>query len=244
MPSKKLVVISDIHGNLEALEAVFSDIDRLGLDTVVCLGDNIGYGPEPDQVLTFLRSKNIPSLMGNHEWGLLDERSLQWFNPQARRSLLQNKLLLSDESLDYIESLPVNMFIDNCLLVHACPPDSIKTYLFEISPARFPQIFHEMACDTCMVGHTHELVLVSYSAGQITTAPLQEGIITLDKKSKYIVNVGSVGQPRDGNNNAKYVIWDSENRTLEVRFVPYNIGKTVEKIMSLGLPRINADRLW
>ena len=244
MPSEKLVVISDIHGNLEALEAILSDISRLGLDTVVCLGDNIGYGPEPDQVLTLLRSRNIPSLMGNHEWGLLDERSLQWFNPQARRSLLQNKLLLSDESLDYIESLPVNMIIDDCLLVHACPPDSIKTYLFEISPAQFSQIFLEMTCDICMVGHTHELVLVSYTAGQITIAPLQEGIKTLDKKSKYIVNVGSVGQPRDGNNNAKYVIWDSENLTLEVRFVPYNIGKTVEKIMALGLPRINADRLW
>jgi predicted phosphodiesterase len=244
MASKKLTVISDIHGNLEAFKAVLSDIDRLGLETVVCLGDNIGYGPEPDQVLALLRSRNIPSLMGNHEWGLLDERGLDWFNPQARRSLLQNRQLLSEESVDYIKSLPVNMLIDDCLLVHACPPDSIKTYLFEISPAQFSQIFLEMTNDICMVGHTHELMIISFSAGQITIAPLTEGIRTLDQKCKYIVNVGSVGQPRDGNNNAKYVIWDSEKRTLEVRFVPYNIRKTAEKIMALGLPRINADRLW
>lgn len=244
MPSKKLTVISDIHGNLEALQAVLSDIDRLGLDTVVCLGDNIGYGPEPDQVLTLLRSRDIPSLMGNHEWGLVDEKSLFWFNPQARCSLLQNKQLLSDDSLAYLKSLPVNMFFDDCLLVHACPPDSIKTYLFEISPAQFSEIFLEMEHDLCMVGHTHDLVLVSYTSGQVKMAPLVEGVQTLDKKGKYIVNVGSVGQPRDGNNNAKYVIWDSETRTLEVRFVPYNIRKTAEKIMALGLPRINADRLW
>lgn len=244
MRSKTLAVISDIHGNLEAFKAVLSDIDRRGLDKVVCLGDNVGYGPEPDQVLALLRSRNIPSLMGNHEWGILDERYLDWFNPQAKRSLLQNKQLLSAESLDYIRSLPVNMLIDDCLLVHACPPDSIKTYLFEISPAQFSHIFHEMAYDMCMVGHTHDLMLISYNAGQITLAPLVEGIKTLDEKCKYIVNVGSVGQPRDGNNNAKYVIWDRANRTLEVRFVPYNVRKTVEKIMALGLPRINADRLW
>lgn len=244
MRSKKLAVISDIHGNLEALLAVLSDIDRLDLDTVVCLGDNIGYGPDPDQVLTILRSRNIPSLMGNHEWGLVDETSLFWFNPQARRSLMQNKQLLSEESLTYLKLLPVNMFFDDCLLVHACPPDNIKTYLFEISPFQFSSIFLEMGADICMVGHTHELVLVSYTAGQVTIAPLVEGVQVLDRASKYIVNVGSVGQPRDGNNNAKYVIWDSEARTLEVRFVPYNIKKTVEKIMLLGLPRINADRLW
>jgi predicted phosphodiesterase len=244
MPSKKLVVISDIHGNLEAFKAVLSDIDRLGLDNIVCLGDNIGYGPEPDRVLALLRSRSIPSLMGNHEWGLLDERNLYWFNPQARRSLLQNKQLLSDESINYVKSLPIYMFLNDCLLVHACPPDSINTYLFEIPPAQFPLMFREMACDMCMVGHTHELVLISYTAGQVSIAPLVEGKKTLDINSKYIVNVGSVGQPRDGNNNAKYVIWDGENRTLEVRFVPYNVRKTAEKIMALGLPRINADRLW
>lgn len=244
MPSKKLTVISDIHGNLEALQAVLSDIDRLGLDTVVCLGDNIGYGPEPDQVLALLRSRRIPSLMGNHEWGLVNEESLYWFNPQARRSLLQNKQLLSDESLVHLKTLPFNMFFNNCLLVHAFPPDDIKTYLFEISPDQFSKIFLEMEADLCMVGHTHELILISHTDGRIKMTPLVEGVQTLDRKSKYIVNVGSVGQPRDGNNNAKYVIWDSETRTLEVRFVPYNIRKTVDKIMALGLPRVNADRLW
>lgn len=244
MPSKKLTIISDIHGNLEAFKAVLSDVDDLGLETIVCLGDNIGYGPDPDEVLKLLRSRNIPSLMGNHEWGLVDESSLFWFNPQARRSLLQNQQLLSDESLAYLETLPINMFINDCLLVHACPPDSFRTYLFELSPIQLTEIFKEMEYGLCMVGHTHDLVLISYTDGQVKTERLVEGTQILDEKSKYIINVGSVGQPRDGNNNAKYIIWDSETRTLEVRFVPYDIKVTVEKIMALGLPRINADRLW
>jgi len=240
----KLTVISDIHGNLEAFKAVLADIDRLGLETVVCLGDNIGYGPEPDQVVRLLRSRNIPSLMGNHELGLVDKNILSWFNTQARRSLLQTKELLSAEVLACLRKLPVNMSVNECLLVHGCPPGSINTYIFQVSPAQLARIFQEMESDLCMVGHTHELLLIAYTAGKVSTAPLSKGIQTLAAESKYIVNVGSVGQPRDGNNNAKYVIWDSEARTLEVRFVPYNIKKTVEKIIALGLPRGHADRLW
>ena len=223
---------------------MLADIDRLGLETVVCLGDNIGYGPEPDQVVKLLRSRNIPSLMGNHELGLVDKSKLSGFNPQARRSLLQTAELLSAEVLAYLKTLPVNMSVSDCLLVHGCPPGSINTYIFQISPVQLARIFQEMESDLCMVGHTHELLLITYTDGQVSSAPLSEGIQTLDAESKYIVNVGSVGQPRDGNNNAKYVIWDSEAGTLEVRFVSYNIKKTVEKIIALGLPKGHADRLW
>ncbi len=240
----KLTVVSDIHGNIEAFKAVLADIDGLGLDTVVCLGDNIGYGPDPDEVVELLRSRNIPSLLGNHELGLMDQNTLAWFNPLARRSLLQTKQFLTPESREYLKTLPVNMTVNECLLVHGCPPDSVNTYLFEPSSAQFVRIFDEMTCNLCMVGHTHELALIAYTDGQLSVAPLREGVRTLAKESKYIINVGSVGQPRDGNNNAKYVIWDSESRTLEVRFVSYNIKKTAEKIIALGLPRINAERLW
>ena len=240
----KLAVISDIHGNLEACQAVLADIDRLGLERVVCLGDNIGYGPEPDQVVRLLRSRKIPSLMGNHEWGLVNPDNLTWFNTLARRSLLQTKELLSAEVWGYLQTLPVNMSVSECLLVHGCPPDSFRTYMFQVSPIQLAEIFSQMDADLCMVGHTHQLLLIRHTDGKVSSAPLAEGIQTLAARSKYIVNVGSVGQPRDGNNNAKYVIWDTEARTLEVRFVPYNIKKTADKIVALGLPRVHADRLW
>jgi len=240
----KLTVISDIHGNFEALKAVLADIDRLGLDTVVSLGDNIGYGPEPDQVVKLLRSRNIPSLMGNHELALVDPNCLSLFNSKAKRSLLQTKQLLSKESLAYLKTLPFSMSVNASLLVHGCPPASVKTYIIQVSPEKLTAIFNRMEHRLCMVGHTHELRLISYADGQVSTALLKQGVRTLAEESEYIVNAGSVGQPRDGNNNAKYVIWDSANRTLEVRFVPYNIKRTVDKIIALGLPKSHADRLW
>jgi predicted phosphodiesterase len=240
----KLAVISDIHGNLEALKEVLADIDFKGIETVVCLGDNIGYGPEPDQVIKLLRSRKIPSLMGNHELGLVDKDKLHGFNPLAKRSLLLTEKFLSQESLAYLKTLPVNMFVDGCLLVHGFPPDSVSTYLFQFSRTQLPKIFKKMEYDLCMVGHTHELLLISCTEGRVSKARLSEGVQTLAAESKYIVNVGSVGQPRDGNNNAKYVIWESKTRTLEVRFVPYDIRKTAEKIIAIGLPKAHADRLW
>ncbi len=240
----KLAVISDIHGNLGALKKVLADIDIRGIKTVVCLGDNIGYGPEPDQVIKLLRSRNIPSLMGNHELGLVDKESLYGFNPHAKRSLLQTEQLLSQESLAYLKTLPVNMSVNNCLLVHGFPPDSVSDYLFQFSRTQLLEIFKTMKYDLCMIGHTHELLLISYTDGRVNTAPLSEGVQPLAAESKYIVNVGSVGQPRDGNDNAKYVIWESKTRTLEVRFVPYDVRKTAEKIIALGLQKVHADKLW
>lgn len=136
------------------------------------------------------------------------------------------------------------MFVDGCLLVHGFPPDSVSTYLFQFSRTQLPKIFKKMEYDLCMVGHTHELLLISCTEGRVSKARLSEGVQTLAAESKYIVNVGSVGQPRDGNNNAKYVIWESKTRTLEVRFVPYDIRKTSEKIIAIGLPKAHADRLW
>ncbi|MBW1896827.1 MAG: metallophosphoesterase, partial [Deltaproteobacteria bacterium] len=96
----------------------------------------------------------------------------------------------------------------------------------------------------CFVGHTNDLELFSFVGRKVKDAPLGKGVVTLKKDCQYIINIGSVGQPRDGNNNAKYVIWDNASGILEVRFVPYDIAKTADKILELGLPEYNASRLW
>ena len=96
----------------------------------------------------------------------------------------------------------------------------------------------------CFVGHTHDLELFSFDGQKVKDTPLGKGPVTLKKDRQYIINIGSVGQPRDGNNNAKYVIWDTASRSLEVRFIPYDIAKTADKILELGLPEYNASRLW
>jgi predicted phosphodiesterase len=240
----KSAVISDIHGNLTAFKAVLEDIDRLEIDRVLCLGDNIGYGPEPEEVVRLLRSRGIPSVMGNHELAVVDEKSLKRFNPTAKQALLQTKSLLSGETLDFIRALPSVFKEDACLFVHGSPPDSINTYLFELSEENLKAKLQAMEEPLCMVGHTHDLEIVNYHDGKVSWKPLRPGKFQLNREWKYIINVGSVGQPRDPNNNAKYVVWDQEACILEVRYVAYDIQKTVEKILALGFPRIYADRLW
>lgn len=240
----RLGIISDIHGNLEALRQVLADIDQSELDGVACLGDNIGYGPEPDEVVKLIRKRNIPSVMGNHELVIVDPKYLGEMNLTARRSSALTLDLLSPDTIDYIYGLKPSMIFHGALLVHGCPPDSITTYLFELSDVQLGQLFPAMQEKICFVGHTHDLEIISFDRGKVARAPLREGPAKLEEGQKYIINVGSVGQPRDGNNNAKYVIWDTCSHGIDVRFIPYDIAATAKKILRLGFPAFNAIRLW
>jgi len=240
----RLAIISDIHGNLAAFEEVLADIDRQGVDGIMCLGDNIGYGPEPEGVVGLLQARGIPSIMGNHESALVEKSHLNWFNPYAKIALLLTERLLSRDTMALIQNLPPTVITNEYLFVHGCPPDQINTYLFELSVDEFKERFTRMREDMCFVGHTHELVLVSYGDGRVTWKRLGKGSTTLPEDHKHIVSVGSVGQPRDGNNNAKYVLWDDRTHMLDVRFVPYDIRRTADKIIAMGFPRTFADRLW
>jgi predicted phosphodiesterase len=239
-----MAVISDIHSNREAFLEVLSDIDRSRVESIVSLGDNIGYGPEPEEVLKLLRQHNIPSTMGNHELGIVDApRYSSWFNPPTRLSLEITRRLISTPSFEFLKTLRSSTIHCECLCVHGCPPDSVTTYLFSLFGARLQQAFSKMEKDICFVGHTHELELISHDGKTALRSVLTKGVIRLERGLKYIINVGSVGQPRDGDNRAKYVIWDSEDRTLEVRFVTYDIEATIRKILDLGFPAVNAHRL-
>lgn len=118
----RLAVISDIHGNLEALEKVFADVDSASINEILCLGDNIGYGPEPEGVMELLRHRNVPSILGNHEMGILDQRSLGCFNPTARSTLIRTQEMLSSQSLAAMAQFPEFLTRPGCLAVHGCPP--------------------------------------------------------------------------------------------------------------------------
>ena len=240
----RLAIISDIHGNLEAFKQVLADIDRSRVDGLACLGDNIGYGPEPEGVVELIRERDIPCVMGNHELTIVDLRYLNWMDPTARRSLVMTRKLLSENSVDYIRTLPPSMRYHGSLCVHGCPSDSIVTYLFELSRAQLKGAFLNMEERICFVGHTHDLEIISFDGEEIGRAPLDNHTVTLQRDHRYIINVGSVGQPRDGNNNAKYVILDTSSESIEVRFVPYDIAATANKIIEFGFPEFNARRLW
>jgi len=241
----RVAIISDIHGNLDAFRQVLNDIEASSIDAIVCLGDNVGYGPEPEQVIRQVRNRNIPCVMGNHEQAVLDRRCLDWFNTAARKSLQKTMTLLSEDSINFIRGLESSLVIYQSRFVHGFPPDSTDTYLFQASKDTLKQSFSEMKERFCFVGHTHKLKLIGFDGKVSQHIPLKKGIVKhFHKDRKYIVNVGSVGQPRDGNNNAKYVIWNTSENSLEVRFVPYDIAAVVSKIIAAGLPKVHADRLW
>mgnify|MGYP000411288174 FL=1 len=240
----RLAIISDIHGNMDALEEVLADIDKSNVSATICLGDMVGYGPEPEAVIQEIRRLKITTLLGNHELSILDPKYLSWFNPLARLSIEKTIPMLSEKSLAFIANLKTFVSQKEARFVHGFPPDSVITYLFQIEEAAFCSVFESMKENLCFVGHTHKLEFVSYRDGAVIRAPLIKGVMQLRKEKKYIINVGSVGQPRDGDKTAKYAIWDETENLIQVKFIPYHIAKVTNKIIEAGLPDAHAERLW
>jgi diadenosine tetraphosphatase ApaH/serine/threonine PP2A family protein phosphatase len=240
----RVAIISDIHGNLEAFKSVLADMETVDVAGVACLGDNVGYGPEPEAVVNLIRNREIPCVMGNHELVLTKADRLSNMNPMARKSALMTRDLISSDTMDYMRRLKPSMHFHGALCVHGCPPASITKYLILLSREELIAVFRSMADRICFAGHTHELAFISFDGEEVFRDPLGRAERVFRKDRQYIVNVGSVGQPRDGDNRAKYVIWNLSRHTVHARFVPYDIGKTARKILALGLPEFNASRLW
>ena len=196
----RVAIISDIHSNLEAFRQVLTDAHRSAVDRLVCLGDNIGYGPEPEEVVNLIRDQGIPCILGNHELAIIEPKYQQLMNPNARESLLLTQKLISPQTLNYIKGLKASLVFQGSLCVHGCPPNSVITYLFQVSMAKLKEIFLSTKEKTCFVGHTHNLEIIRFDGKEIARSPLSKGIHPLEAKQRYIINVGSVGQPRDGDN--------------------------------------------
>jgi len=239
----KLAVFSDVHGNREAFERVLEDMEGRTLDGIVCLGDAVGYGPDPEDVVQLILERNIPCVMGNHEFGLSRPGARRYFNAMSVQSLDLTRARLSERSLKVIAGWPKKRQRQTMHFVHGCPPGSVLTYLFELDEPVLQRKFSAAGWRDCFVGHTHELELVEWTDGTIERRTIGRDVYRL-RGEKCIVNIGSVGQPRDGDNRAKYVIFDSQLRELEVRYVDYNIQATVDRMQALGFPAYYADRLW
>ncbi len=232
----KIAVISDIHGNLEALTRVLEDIHLQQVDFIISLGDNISYGADSETVIQQIQTHDIISILGNHELAVMDSKVRNWFTKDAKEALNQVLETLSADSIQYIHGLQINFSMADCLFVHGFPPDSARLYLFQIRDAQLLQTFRDMEEPICFVGHTHKLRLVCSDKDRIDSQPLQNRIIQLNRDQKYIINAGSVGQPRDGDPNAKYLIWDTAAYQLETRSIPYDISTAVKKIIAADIP--------
>jgi len=239
----RIAVISDIHGNMEALNEVLLNIATAQIGAIYCLGDIIGYGPDSEQVVQTIRSRAIPTIMGNHELVIKKPKYFEWFNPVARKSVKITMKSLSSEAIQYVSKFELFMVDQDCRFVHGFPPKSALTYLFQVADEKKKRVLKNLQERICFVGHTHLLEYVACNEETIDSGTLEEGITDLTAGKKYFINVGSVGQPRDGNNQAKYVIYDSERDQVDVRFVSYDVQKVITNMLKAGLPREHADRL-
>lgn len=240
----RIAILSDIHGNYEALKCVLDHMAEQDVRQAFCLGDSIGYGPKPDEVCKALMERSIPSVMGNHEWALEKKSRRTWFNPHAKKALTLTEQLLSPESIAWVRSLPLYLIFHDARLVHGMPPDSVRTYLFEMDNDELADMFEDQHERLFFVGHTHELEIVAWDGRRIDRRRFPQGTVKLDPNMRYLLNIGSVGQPRDGDNRAKYVVWDLENDTIDLNFVSYDIAATADEILRLGFPEQYAQRLW
>jgi predicted phosphodiesterase len=231
----RCLVLSDIHSNLEAFEAVLED--AASVDQVWCLGDVVGYGPDPNACVELLRSQPHLCIAGNHDWATLGKLDLREFNPDAREANLWNREQLDSDSLAYLNALPEKLVEGSFTLSHGSPRHPIWEYIIYTSTARAN--FAHFDTPICLVGHTHTPVIFRLSGKDEETcepiAPLWDSPMGLGA-GRLIVNPGSVGQPRDGDPRASYAILETESLTIEHRRVAYPIEKTQAKMMEHNLP--------
>jgi predicted phosphodiesterase len=239
-----LAILSDIHGNYQALKAVLADIDNHNVQQIYTLGDNIGYGPEPEQVVQALMAREARSILGNHELALKSVSYLKRLNFVGQHSLELAKKLMGPETIAFSCALPSFRVENGIRFVHGCPPESVTMYLQNPSPTRLERTFATYPEQYCFYGHTHAFGRHATDGNTYWTERVEIGKMELNDQWRHINNAGSVGQPRDGKNNkAKYGLFDTANNSLEIRAMEYDVEKTVAMLADLGFHATNASRL-
>lgn len=236
----KYAVVTDIHSNIEALEAALAHVSD---DVVVlCLGDIVGYGPNPNECMTRIRGRAAVTVLGNHDVAAIDDFGVAYFNPAAREAMRWTQTVLLAEHVEWLNSLGYEYRLPECLLVHGAPKEYFEYILDKASAA---QAFAATDAPLVFIGHTH---IAEYYAlapdGEISHRHLQQGgELTLRPGYRYIVNVGSVGQPRDLNPRASFGIFDTDAGTINVIRFDYPIAQVQEKIALAQLPEALGRRL-
>ena len=235
----KYAIIADIHGNLEAFQVVLEDIRAQKADSVVCLGDVVGYNANPKECLQIVRDMNLPCVKGNHDEYCSSEDHLEGFNPHAADAVHWTRNQLNAEDKQWLRDLKYSRMVDNFTIVHATLD----------APQRWGYVFDKLAAaasfpyqntQLCFFGHTH--VPVAFMRDTVVRGGTYSKL-KIDAAKKYFINVGAVGQPRDNNPKCAYVIYDTTAQTIEIRRLDYDIAAAQAKIIAAGLPERLAERL-
>jgi len=238
----RVLVVSDIHANYTALVAVLKDAGQV--DETWCLGDLVGYGPDPNAVVEEMRdSANLTCILGNHDMAAIGKMPLESFNGDARRSLIYHEKVISASNMDFMRSLSANVKIcGDATLAHGSPRDPLWEYILNALSARVN--FDHFQTPWCFVGHSHiQCIFVLNEKNDRVTMDQTKPDETIMLHPRLILNPGSVGQPRDRDPRAAYAIYDTEALTWTPRRVEYNVAEVQQRIREAGLPEKHAARL-
>ena len=238
----RYLVLSDIHSNWEALEAVLDEAAGQ-YDRIVCCGDFIGYGADPNRVLDWARANVAYAVRGNHDRACADLVDLEWFNPIARAATVWTHEELTVENTAYLLELPRGPIeVEGCAVLHGSPLNEDE---YIITQAEAAEAFAYIAERITFFGHTHLQGGFEYGRGRVRGIQTHKNptLLDLDPDSAYLINPGSVGQPRDGDREAGYILFDPSDGFLFYHRVAYDIRAAQTKIRDAGLPGVLADRL-
>ena len=237
----RVALLSDIHANLVALEAVLAEIAEA--DEVWDMGDTVGYGPDPAAVLAALAERGARLVAGNHDRAVATGAGIELFNPAARAAALLHREWLTGEERDRLAALPLTFVAEGGFTVcHGSPRDPLWEYILNALSARLN--FDHFDTPWCFVGHSHiQGMFTLHKETDRVTLDQTKPDVTIELRPKVILNPGSVGQPRDRDPRAAYAIYDTEARTWTARRVEYNIAEVQERIRESGLPEKHAVRI-
>jgi len=239
----KYAIFGDIHGNYDALETVLEDIKRHEVDKYICMGDIVGYGAEPVRCLETILDLKCDTIVGNHDWAAIERISIDFFNAYAKTAAIWTREQLSPEHKDWLGNLPLSESYEHCSVAHGTfhQPEAFN-YIQTVFDAQLSfEALKSTGSSVGFLGHSH-VPVGFFDTDPITYTLDQE--IPVDDECSVIVNVGSVGQPRDENPKACWALFDTDERKVTLSRLDYDIDAAAEKIRNAGLPDILAQRLY
>ncbi len=232
----RYAIVADIHANLAAFTAVLDGIKlEGGVEEIWCLGDIVGYGPDPHRCLELLRQYKHVCVAGNHDWAAVGKVDTSDFNPDAAAACHWTAQQLSPEDVQYLASLPQIIQRGDFTLVHGSPREPIWEYLLSVNDAR--ENFAFLQSQFCLVGHSHVPLVFKYEETDACSfSQFSTNVRLVLGKSRLIINPGGVGQPRDGDPRASYAVYDDETKTVSLHRIPYDIAATQARMVEYRLP--------
>jgi len=239
----RFAILGDIHSNLEALNAVLEDLEKLKIDKVFCVGDVVGYGADPAECIKTAEERFDLTVAGNHDMAVIDRLNLGWFKDAAAKAIVWTKDILPMSEKEYLNDLPLIDVYEDIIFVHGSLSQPEEFYYLANKTQIMRNFDFQEDKKICFIGHSHKpfIVLFDDVIGDSFFCASQQ--VHIEKHKRYLVDVGSVGQPRDGDSRASYVLYDKNEGLIEIKRVDYDIDKASAGILSAGLPSEFAKRL-